>query len=234
MDSDGTVDLRPRTTGEVLDDAWRLALADAPLLLLLEGLFLVPASVVVLLLLTLPAPAGWRGLLLPALAAAPVPLTGLGSGACQDLFRRRAEGKPVSAWGCLRESWRRGLEHVAARTVMVLGVGLGLSCLVLPGLMLWAGGATIHAVLAGGTGRFFAALRELGREAAFEPVKSAVVTLTRLPLFVLAVVNGHLLLLAALWAASNLAGFDTALLGAQLSLDNPPYLLALSLLCLLL
>src|SRR5437660_1165946 len=36
------VEVRPRTTGEILDDAWRLYLADAPVLLALSGLFLVP------------------------------------------------------------------------------------------------------------------------------------------------------------------------------------------------
>ena len=40
-----TLDIRPRTTGQILDDAWRLALADAPLLLTLSSLFSVPVFV---------------------------------------------------------------------------------------------------------------------------------------------------------------------------------------------
>ena len=39
MSTNTPIDLRPRTPGEILDDAWRLALADAPLLLALSGLF---------------------------------------------------------------------------------------------------------------------------------------------------------------------------------------------------
>ena len=35
--------VRPRTTGELLDDAWRLYFADAPILLLFSGVFLAPA-----------------------------------------------------------------------------------------------------------------------------------------------------------------------------------------------
>ena len=97
-----TVEIRPRTTGELLDDAWRLALADYPWLGLLSGLFLVPFFCVVLLLLTRPTPEGWAlKPLLPALAALLLPLTGLGSGACQELLRRRVGGRPARAAGCL-------------------------------------------------------------------------------------------------------------------------------------
>ncbi|HZY84429.1 MAG TPA: hypothetical protein VFE78_06340, partial [Gemmataceae bacterium] len=112
------VEIRPRTTGELLDDAWRLALADYPWLGLLSGLFLVPFFCVVVLLLSRPAPENWAvRLLLPALAALLLVLTGLGSGACQELFRLRAEGKPVGPAPCLRGALRRGLEHGAARAV---------------------------------------------------------------------------------------------------------------------
>src|SRR2546426_493590 len=33
------IDVRPRTTGEIMDDAWRLYFADIPALLLLSGIF---------------------------------------------------------------------------------------------------------------------------------------------------------------------------------------------------
>src|SRR5439155_17245593 len=39
------VEARPRGTVEILDDAWRLAFADAPLLLSLSALFILPALV---------------------------------------------------------------------------------------------------------------------------------------------------------------------------------------------
>ena len=59
MALDAGVEVRPRSTGEILDDAWRLVLADAPLLLTLSSLFTAPAVFVWLLLLTQPAPSGW-------------------------------------------------------------------------------------------------------------------------------------------------------------------------------
>src|SRR5262249_11173447 len=90
MPTDAMIASRPRPAGEVLDDAWRLALADAPPLLALSGLFAVPAAAVLLILLTRPAPESLVGrCLLPALAALLLPLTGLGSGACQEWLRRR-------------------------------------------------------------------------------------------------------------------------------------------------
>src|SRR5438876_5905824 len=78
MSSDVQVEIRPRTTGEVLDDAIRLSLAEAPVLLALSGLFLVPAFVAVLLLLALPESGqAWRVLGLSALAAFLILLTGI-------------------------------------------------------------------------------------------------------------------------------------------------------------
>src|SRR5262249_15347501 len=121
------VDIRPRTTGEILDDAVRLGLADAGPLLALGGLFLIPAFVVLILILALPSggerwqPLGW-----PALAAVLLPLTGIGSGACQELFRRRASDTQVSLLGCLGAALRRGMDHVAGRTLMLTGCILGL------------------------------------------------------------------------------------------------------------
>src|SRR5437588_6739904 len=119
MPTDATIDLRPRTAGEVLDDAWRLALADAPLLLALSGLFAVPAAGAVLLLLTLPMPDSLSGrYALPALTALLLPLTGLGSGACQELFRRRTSDMPVSLGACLGVALRRGLDHITGAALV--------------------------------------------------------------------------------------------------------------------
>ena len=83
--------VRPRSSGEILDDACRLVLADAALLLGLAGLFAAPAAGVFLLLLVQPPGSSLDRFLLPAAFAALVPLTGLGAGACQEAFRRRAE-----------------------------------------------------------------------------------------------------------------------------------------------
>jgi hypothetical protein len=252
-----TVEIRPRTTGELLDDAWRLALADYPWLGLLSGLFLVPFFCVVLLLLTRPTPEGWAVKpLLPALAALLLPLTGLGSGACQELFRLRAEGKPVRLAACLGGAVRRGLEHTAARAVtgaaaatcggLLLALEAleapGLTGLVLLGLLaaaavalpLWVVLAPLHAVLATGRGRPGGGWGQVGREAFFTPGKAAAVTLGRLPLLLLTCFNLGLLIAECLWVTGNLAGLDVAYLKVQLSPGNPVYAMALVLLAWLL
>src|ERR1700758_1196372 len=95
--SDGTfrseIDVRPRTTGEIMDDAWRLYFADVPGLLLLSGIFYVPLAVLILLLVTgRPSQNIMMKLLLPLITALAVPWTGIGAGACQEAFRRRSEG----------------------------------------------------------------------------------------------------------------------------------------------
>ncbi len=229
--ADAGVDLRPRTIGEILDDAWRLALADAPLLVLFSTLFLVPAFCVLLLLLAQPESAGAGGFLLPALAAVLLPTSGIGSGACQDLFRRRVEDRPAGAAECLREALRHGLEHAAARAVVLVAVVVGMVLLVVPGLMAWVAATPVHALIAAGRGRTGGVWRELTREAAFNPGKAAVVTLTRVPLLVLAAINLHLLFQVLLWVGDNLAGFDVVLLAVEMEpFANPVYAVALLLL----
>src|SRR6516165_3889472 len=128
---DSLVDLRPRTCGEILDDAWRLVLADAPLLLLFSSLFLVPAFAALLLLLARPAASGLQQFLWPGLVAFLLPMTGLGSGACQELYRCRAEQMPVHLGACLKATLHRGLAHVAARAGVLSAVPLGLVLLVM-------------------------------------------------------------------------------------------------------
>ena len=69
-----------------------------------------------------------------------------------------------------------------------------------------------------------------GREARFAPGKTAAVTLCRVPLFMVAFVNLHLLVLAGLWIGGHLANLDVALLDFQLSAGNPLYLTLMALL----
>jgi hypothetical protein len=229
MASDPTIHLRPRTAGEVLDDAWRLALAEAPLLLSLSGLFAVPAAVALLLLLTRPAPPSLVGrYALPALTALLLPLTGLGSGACQELLRRRAAGERVTLGVCLRAALRRGPQHAAARALTLIGVGLGMLALVLPGLTLWVSLGTLHPILATGDGRLFAALRNSARDARREPARFGAVILSRLPLLVVTAVNLYFLTRAILWVAGSPAGLDVAFLGLVLSADNPAFIIPLT------
>jgi hypothetical protein len=255
MSAEAAAAIRPRTTGEILDDAWRLTIADAPFLLLLNGLFLVPACTVLLLLLGLPAPKTLAlQFILPAAAVVLLPLTGLGSGACQEWFRVRADGKAPRLLACLTAAFRRSLEHAAARAVLlvlpVLMLGLlptaaqweqsfnwsfagtlaNLIVLGTPALLLWTGGVTIHAFLASGKGRSAADLAEFMRLARFDAGKVGLATVSRLPLLVMAFLNVLLLLGGALWVVDTMAGFDMAFVGAQMTTDNPTYVAAVFLL----
>jgi hypothetical protein len=245
------IEVRPRTTGEILDDAGRLYLAHAPQLLALSGLFTAPAAVVLLLLLTQPAPSSAVGqLLLPALAAALLPLTGVGAGACQEAFRRVAEAKAPALLPCLAAGLRRGLDHAAARSLVLAAAAPGLLALGATGRalmkdgpdlvllmlfaaeMLWVAlffwlGVEWHPYLAGADATLAGAGRVAGRTVQVHPGKAAAVVLARLVLHVFVVLNLHLLIVLGVWVAGNLGGLDTALVGVLASLGNPAYVLAL-------
>jgi hypothetical protein len=228
MSTDSQLDVRPRTSGEVLDDAVRLGLADAPLLLASSGLFLVPAAISVLFLLALPAAGSpWRTLGLPALAALLLPLTGIGSGACQELFRRRASDMPVSLRGCLGVARRRGFDHFTARTLTLAGSLLGLLLLVVPGLAVWMSLATVHAWLVQGDRRLGEAVRESARALQRNSAKLAAVAAARIAATLFLAANLHVLIGVGSWIAGNLAGLDLALVDSQLTLGNTTYLVAL-------
>jgi hypothetical protein len=229
------IDLRPRGTGEVLDDAWRLALADLPVLLALNTPFLAPALAALLWMLCRVPGARGTALVWPALAAALVALSGLGSGASQEWLRRRLDGASPRPLACLGAAARRALEHAAARALVVAGVLVGSFLLVLPGLSLWAASAPVHAIIAGRRGRGDEVWGQLWRDATVGPARSVAVTLTRLALLLVAAINAHLLVHVALWAADAFAGVDTALLSVQLGLfTNPAYTVALFMVCWLL
>src|SRR5262249_26114579 len=101
MPTSREIDVRPRTTGEIMDDAWRLYLADLPTLLLLSGLFYVPLATLGLALVTRrPSEGFMTKLWLPVLTGLAVPWTGIGAGACQEAFRRRPQGDTLV--DCLR------------------------------------------------------------------------------------------------------------------------------------
>ena len=163
-------------------------------------------------------------LLTPLLPLTLLVFTGLGSGACQEWFRARAEGKTPSFSSCLNAAGRRGLAHAAARAV----------ALTLPAFVFWPFLATIHAYFASGKTHSLANLSEYARQARYDPTKTAVVTWSRLALLVLLFINLHLLVEAGLWVLTSLAGFDAAFVALQLTLANPVYDLALVLLAWLL
>jgi len=252
MSAEGAAVIRPRTTGELLDDAWRLYFADAPVLLLLTGIFLAPAFGALLLLAALPSPSDPALRLLPPLLPLPLlVLTGLGSGACQEWLRARAEAKAPSCTGCLTAASRRGLAHVVARAAALAAVlpGLGISlaalslanfpiwlrCFLagaawLPALVLWPLLAPAHAFLASGKAQTPGGVGEYVRLARYDPAKVGVVTLSRLALLALVFVNLHLLIEVGLEVLDSFAGFDAAFIAMQLTITNPVYDLTLALL----
>lgn len=252
------MDIRPRTLGEILDDAWRLARADAPLLLLFQALFAVPAFSVFLLLLAQPPSSGMAPFALPALAALLLPAMGLSSAACQELLRRRFTNSPRQRepLSLARRAWlRHGLAHIAARALVLCGTMPGPLLLLLSFLPdtspilrfigflfgslltfllsvpLWSTCFSLHALLSARESRSGSFLRELRRDAAASPGKAAVLILSRLPLLLFLVLQLHLFAKVILWSADNLGGFDTTLLDLQFALfSNPVYTLALFLL----
>src|SRR5262249_41736812 len=193
-------------------------------------LFQVPAFAILLCLLG--QPATWLERILWAVATALVlPLTGLGSAACQEVLLSVAEERQASAGACLLAALRRAPEHVAARAMLLVGVVVGLFLMIFPGLGIWIALATVHTNIAAGRAGAWAGLGQAGREAARDSGKTGLVVLIRVPLLLMAVINLHLLGQALLWVAANLVGLDVTPWNTQVSLGNPIYLAALVLLC---
>jgi hypothetical protein len=222
------------------------------LLLMFNALFLVPAFIVLLLLLAQPAPAGIAQYVLPALATLVLPLMGLASGACQELCRQRIAAKRVVVRDCLTAALRRGLEHTAARAVLLcftlpgplllivsflpdtppivrlVGFLFGSLLTVLLSLPVWAACTSLHAVLASRATRSGTVLSELRRDIAAAAGKAAALVLSRLPLLFFLALQLHLLAKVLFWVADTLCGFDTTLIEVQLALfENPVYTTAL-------
>lgn len=229
------IEIRPRTTGEIMDDAWRLYFSNGPTLLLLTTLFQVPLAILVLTLFTTRPPENFLArLVLPALTALAVPLTGFGSGACQAAFQRWSEGltnaRLRAFWG---SAWRNGLNHAVARAVVVILSLIGTVILVLPGLTVWGGCGPVHPILAdrkgGGTNRgLFHAFQMAGKESQRQPGKVLALLLGRVFLLAFAVMNLHTWALVGVWLGESMAGFDWAPLSTWLSLrHNPTYAVSL-------
>jgi hypothetical protein len=223
------LNIRPRTTGEIFDDAWRLYLADVAGLLVISGLFYTPLAMLILLLVTeRPSENLWMKLPLPILTALAIPWTGIGAGACQEAFRRRPGGTLVS---CLRAALPNGPNHATARAITAGLTLVGLIFLVLPGVTIWGGCGHVHAILAAKEGRLYQAFQAAGRDSQRQPGKVLSLILGRGALLIFAVLNLHMLILVGVWVGENLAGFEWAALAAGLSLaHNPTYVLALILL----
>jgi len=247
------VEARPRRTVEILDDAWRIYFADPRLLLALTVLFYFPAATCLVWLIAAPAAeAGSGRLLLPALTALLLPLTGLSVGACQEAFYSWAEGYAVSMGECFKAACQRGLHHVASQGLSLVGPVAVLACLVSPGLpgavrvlgviafgvlavLMSLFGLSRQPSFAAGKPRFWRAVRYSLRATGRDFGRALLLVNVRGLLLLFAVFNLHLLGNFALWAAEHLGGFDVAYLGVLCSLGNAAYVLALVLLawCLL-
>ncbi len=241
-----TVAARPRGTIEILDDAWRVAFADLPLLLSLSALFILPALCLVLLVLCLPSPeAWWARPWLPALAALAVALTGISSGACQEAFHSWAEGYPVRFGECVWPALQRGLNHSAAQVVALVAPAVLAFALMAPGLVpaarvvltllalpawyFWSVfGLCRHPAFAAGQPHFGRAFRYALRAGGWNFGPACLLQLILGVAFLFAFFNLHLFWNFALWGAENLAGIDVAWLGVLCSLGNPVYALALA------
>jgi hypothetical protein len=228
-------DIRPRNAGEILDDAWRLYLADGPFLLAISSLFTAPALLFLIWLLARPAPVPpGQQWLLAAAGAILIPIMGFGSAACQEAFRRRAEGE-TPGWGdCLRPIGQQGWAHAAARALLVILVFLGSWVLLVPGLVIWVASAAVHPILAATPSGPWQVWQASRRQMQRQWGKAAAVVLLRLPLLVVVLLNLHLFVRTGLWIGDHLAGFDLAFTELQLTLKNPAYAAALLILAWLL
>lgn len=239
------LEVRPRSTGEILDDGWRLYLGDLPLLLALSGLFLLPAAGVVLWLLFQPEPEGTGRLVLPALAALLLPLTGIGAGSCQEALHCRGEGIAPRLGRCLAATWRRGLNHATAQAFVLLLPGVALLWVGATGMPavgrwimagsflalfvpVWMVSLCRHPALAAGQRNLWRAWRHSLRASGRHAGRALAVVFSRTVLLLFAAINLHLCARFFLWAAEDLGGFNLALVRVLLSPSNPPYLAALA------
>ncbi len=191
-------------------------------------------------------------MLLPALTALLLPLTGLAAGACQEAFYSWSENYPAGFGECVMAACKRGLHVVASQAVSLIGPLLVLTCCLAPGMsggirflivvqlgliviLISLFGLTRQPSFAAGNPRFGRAFRYAMRASGQHFGTALLLAMMRGLLWVFAVLNLHLLAGFALWAIENLGGFDVAYLSLLMSLDNSAYFLALVLLarCLL-
>jgi hypothetical protein len=241
-----TVEARPRRTVEILDDAWRIALAEPVLLLSLTALFQLPAFASFLWLLCEPVPQSglWR-LVLPAFAALLLMTTGLAAGACQEAFHSWAEGYPVRFGECILSALQRGLHHIGSQAITLLPLVLlllsaaamvelrnpamfSLLLILIPSWVIaMLFGLSRQPAFAAGQQRFWRGVRYSLRATTQHFGRACLVLLVRGFLMFVAILNLHLFWNFVLWTAENLGGIDVALLGVLSTLVNPVYLFTL-------
>jgi len=233
------VQFRPRSTGEILDDAWRTYFVGLPLLLVLSGLFFVPAAAATIWLLT--QPADQQPWYVAVLAAVLLVATGLGAGACQEAMHFWAERLPTSIWRCLKAVNRRALNHLVCQALLLALPMSALFFFVVPSLieplrwlagvflaflsfMVMVVGVSRHAILAAGQKNLWRALRDSGRASGRQPLRAAVIVASRFLLLGFALLNLHMFFQFGLWIAEDMAGFNVAVLRRLCTFDDPAYL----------
>lgn len=233
------IEVRPRSLGEILDDGWRLYFANVPLFLYLTGMIFIPCVVLLLILLAHTWPAEqWSSWALGLGLAVLFPGTGIGAAACQEVFHCWGEKQLVSASKVLRVARRRWLNHVTCQAAILLvplatllafmGGQVVVGCLLFIGLIpVWMATLAWHAVITGGQKHLWRALRYARRCSFRHGGKAAALIACRFLALLVTVLNLHLFGQFFVWAADQLAGFDTGVLYLLLVLDNPVYLLAL-------
>jgi hypothetical protein len=255
--NDNAIAIRPRTTGEILDDAIRLYQCDALMLLAFSFIFLAPAGISLLLMLCEPRPQVlWLKPIWPLTTAALFSLTGLNSTVCQEIYQRRSQGEPVTLAACFRSLGTIGPGHVALRAVLLVpyafAAGLAVSvtafavrdsdsagswtviagalALVLVRVVLGPPLAGAHPALSSNARSVFTALGASLLGGARQPGKATVLVLVQIVLFAMAVLNLQLFLQFGLDMVSSFVGLETAFVAHVLSLGNPVYVLSLLLL----
>jgi hypothetical protein len=247
--------IRPRSTGEILDDALRLCLAEAPLFLAGSLLFLAPAAVSLLMLLAQPRPTSiWLRLILPAVTAILFALTGLSSALSQELCARRTQDEPMTTTAWLRGFAGSALGHVSLRALCLLPyagtaaivvafarvadesaassrpIFAGAIALAIVRLVLGPPLFSAHPAWTTSPRSTFGALRASFQDGLRQPGKAMVLVMVQILLFAIAVINLHLFIELGLSVVGDLIGLDTALVQHVLSPGNPVYVLSLSLL----
>jgi hypothetical protein len=246
--------IRPRTVGEILDDAVRLCVADASLFLAYTLCFLAPAAIALLVLMSEPRPVNvWLRLVLPTVTGVAFALTGLASAMCQDLCLRRSQGEAVTMWTSLRSLVGGGLGHACLRILLIIPCGIVAAIVVSFARLASGAGASAWPVVTGALAvaiirlllgpplfsvhpawtssprSMIAAVGAAFRDSLRQPSKATILVLVQILMFFMAVVNIHLLLQFGLSVAS-VTGVDTAVLRYVLSPANSIYILALMLL----
>jgi len=246
--------IRPRSTGEVLDDAIALFLGDFSFHLATSLVFLAPAAVSLLILLCNPRPESiFLKLLWPAVTTLLLIGAGLCSALCQDVFQRRSRGEPVTVATSSHSLVASGLRHFAMRSgllipyVIAAFIAVSISAAALRDSQSAASGPVIagagaiaviklvigppllaaHAALTSSPKSIIAALGASFQDGLRQPGKATALVGVEILLFVMAAMNLQLFLQMGLQAAGSLMGLETAFLGQVLSLGNPVYVLAM-------